>query len=279
MPVCINNSEKKYIGTELSPRGRGYSAENIGEIMVGKDDLLWIVKQTCSYKFWSRININFDKLPKDFYVNAYDPKTEKILCETGLEDKFGGDVPFFIEGESWPIHKDVPMKFFGQFKDPRKNDNILYRLFLPTLTTYELEEYNINSIELNETNIKNQIIISKPSYDIHKKYYDDPSFKPFKIISWNIRKELKPYEIILKLLNLSFGTDTLFDLYYQSKFTPSMSVKIGGTPTYCQHHNFKDYDEDNVLLQITYSQSIPYEWGDLGIAHISKDFTLDWDCH
>jgi hypothetical protein len=46
MPKCLNDSKKTYKGDEPSPKGLGYSAtiEEVGKIMKGKDDNLWIVK-------------------------------------------------------------------------------------------------------------------------------------------------------------------------------------------------------------------------------------------
>jgi hypothetical protein len=46
MPKCLNDSKKTYKGDEPSPKGLGYSAtvEEVGKIMEGKDDNLWIVK-------------------------------------------------------------------------------------------------------------------------------------------------------------------------------------------------------------------------------------------
>jgi hypothetical protein len=46
MPKCLNDSKKTYKGDEPSPKGIGYSAtiEEVGKIMKGKDNNLWIVK-------------------------------------------------------------------------------------------------------------------------------------------------------------------------------------------------------------------------------------------
>ena len=42
---------------------------------------------------------------------------------------------------------------------------------------------------------------------------------------------------------------------------------------------FSENVEENLkLLQITESRELPYQWGDSGIAHISEDLKLDWDC-
>jgi hypothetical protein len=138
MPKCLNDETKYYKGNEPSPKGLGYSAgeEEVGEIMIGKDGNNWIVSQTKTCKKWVKVDnekkskkkvIDFDNLDENDYINAYlpDVSEKEITDETGLEEKFGGTKPFFIEGESWPlINTEEPMKLLIQFKDPRKKDAI-----------------------------------------------------------------------------------------------------------------------------------------------------------
>jgi uncharacterized protein YwqG len=283
MPKCLNDSKKSYTGKEPSPKGLGYSAssECTGKTMKGKDETMWIVTETKTCKKWMKlkiekdIEIDFNKLSKDFYTNAYIPTSIQIKFEdeTGLEDKFGGSKPFFIEGESWPVDDDyIPMRFFCQFKDPRKSDNYLYRVFLPIDNKNDIlvENTYINKIELNKENIKNQIIIEEKLFE---------KFEPFKITCWKITKELKSYEYILSQFNIvdnSESNDKYWDKYYDSIYSPSHGNKIGGTPVYTQCAY--DIEKNPKLLQITGSRELPYEWGDAGIAHISEDLKLDWDC-
>jgi len=59
MPKCLNDSKKTYKGDEPSPKGIGYSAtiEEVGKIMKGKDNNLWIVKEgTEGKKRWIKFN-------------------------------------------------------------------------------------------------------------------------------------------------------------------------------------------------------------------------------
>jgi len=283
MPKCINDSKKNYTGEEPSPKGNGYSAsaEDAGTIMLGKNDSFWIVKQTKTCKRWTDLKINFSNLPKDCYTPAYFPETKLIdsASESGLENKFGGKRPFFVKGESWPMYDDVPMVFFGQFKDPRTTNNILYRIFLPINNSDYLCNYEINSIELNE---ENQIIIEKPDY-----IYDDDEksfFEPHVITEWTQTNELLPFECLIKKLGLP-DCDTVSDNYFDNEFTPSSNVKVGGTPMYCQYYDLsREYNKYKInnFIQLTDCRELPYGWGDAGIAHIfmgtNNKLALEWDC-
>lgn len=233
MPKCLNDEKKYYTGKELSPKGYGYSAsgESINKEMQGKDGNLWIVIETVRCKKWNKIktdkqNIDFDNLPKKFYTNAYIPNTVEIKFddETGIEEKFGGSKPFFIKGESWPVDSNnIEMIFFGQFKDPRKSNNYLYRIFLSIHYEYSnpTESY-IDKIDLNK-NIKNQVIIEIPT----------KNFKPFNITDWIIRKELKSCDYILNKFNITENHhEKYYEKYYDSIFLPAARIKIAGTRIY-----------------------------------------------
>jgi len=50
-----------------------------------------------------------------------------------------------------------------------------------------------------------------------------------------------------------------------------------GTPVYTQY--VRDIEKYPKLLQIKESIELPYSWGDCGIAHISENLNLDWDCY
>jgi len=293
MPKCINDDKKKYSGKELSPKGIGYSAdaETTGLIMKGNDGNIWIVTETKRYKRWKKLiefNIDFENLPKLLYTESYLPVTTEIKYEeeNGLEEKFGGSKPFFIKGEEWPLDgADIPMKFFCQFKDPRENNNFLYRVFLPIDNENDLllEDYHIDKIELNEENIKNQIFIEKQNIDEYEENEisdEDKFFKPFIINSWLTNKELKSLKYIMNYFNIREDSDEYsnkyFNMYYDSKFCPNASIKIGGTPVFTQ--KFTDIDKYNQLLQITESKELPFSWRDCGIAHISDKLNLYWDC-
>ena len=185
MPKCTNDNTKSYTGKEPSPKGLGFSAsaEEFGKIMLGKDGANWIVSQTKTCKKWVKVknettktstktkkeSLDFDNMDEDCYTYTYLPDVDEneLIDETGLEEKFGGSKPFFIEGEYWPLfNEDSKMYFLCQFKDPRKEDNILFRVFssIEEDSKDDLEEeleedyatFKILPIELSEENLKKQ---------------------------------------------------------------------------------------------------------------------------
>lgn len=219
--------------------------------------------------------IDFDNLDENDYINAYlpDVSEKEITDETGLEEKFGGTKPFFIEGESWPlINTEEHMKLLIQFKDPRKKDNILIRIF--STIDEDNEDYDdpifkVLKIELNEENLKKQIVLNIPSF---KKPY-----KGYEIKKWNSSKELKPLLYIMNKYGYTKTPSKYNDQYYDSPYLPSLGTKVGGTPMYCQYN---DNDEEPYnFLQLREYKYCPYGWGDSGIAHISERGSLDWDCY
>jgi hypothetical protein len=297
MPFCRNDTSKKYTGREKSPLGLGYSAsvEPVNKIQIGKNNDYYIVKQyNNNLKRWKKINdftTLFDDLPKEYFTDAYKPITKSITTETGLEEKFGGEIPFFIKDEKWPSSNEYNMTFFCQFKDPRKKDNILYRVFINIDEPYGIcDDYWINKIELSPQNIKKQIIIKKPEYSkqIKKKIELEHielenNFKPFEIIEWKKHSEIKSFSKIIEYFNIpeyninntNKEYNKLQEEYGDSPNSPEYGVKVGGTPVSTQ-------DQDSVLeydlLQLAYEHYINYPWGDAGIAHISENCHLIWDC-
>ena len=303
MPKCHNDESKYYKGDEPSPKGLGYcaGAEEVGEIMIGKDGNMWVIFETKTCKKWVKVDneknskkkiIDFDNLDRDCYINAYIPDVyeKEITDETGLEEKFGGTKPFFIEGECWPlINNKQPMKLICQFKDPRKKDNILYRIFSNIDEGYDYdenddnnhffddEEFRVFKIELNEENLKKQIILESP---IFKRPY-----KGYEIKKWSCVSEFKSIYYILDKYGYTKKTkygsieipDKYHSEYFESQYSPSTSIKIGGTPFYCQSMCKKDQKE--VFLQLSESEFLPYGWGDSGVAHVDEEGLLYWDCY
>jgi uncharacterized protein YwqG len=274
MPKCKNDETKSYTGKELSPKGLGYSAsgEEVGKVMKGKDKEYYIVKATVKSKKWTKVNYSLDNLPTTCFNKYWKPNIKKIEQESGLEEKFGGTVPFFIKGETWPVDENnLPMVFFCQFKDPRKNNNILYRVFFPIDDDleYEFENKNwINTIELNDKNLKNKVIIEKPKGD------NLTTFDPWEIINWTQCKEFKSLYKIKEILKIPNEVD-LIDKYYYHEYTPDSSIKVGGTPVSTQ---YEDSVESYDLIQLTHTTFLPYMWGDAGIAHINDNCAMRWDC-
>lgn len=289
MPKCINDKKKSYKGDEPSPKGLGYcaSAEPVGKVMIGKDNNNYITKEISNgQRRWVKHNqpveiIDFDNIPIEDMNEVYFPVVSKKVAnkENGLEEKFGGNVPFFIKGEKWPMVGDVPMTFFCQIKDPReKNTKFLYRIFIGIDSPNFYEECWISKIELTEENLKNQIFLDKPECDLSNTEMEEiNTFHAYLIESWAKDYELKQLDYYKEKFNIedaNYG-DHNFDAYYNSNKAPNHRIKVGGTPTSTQ-------DEDTVqeynLLQLTDCKWMPYMWGDCGIAHISNDCKLIWDC-
>jgi uncharacterized protein YwqG len=291
MPTCINDSNKKYNGSEKTPLGVGYSAsaEPLNKIMIGKDDNFYIVTQTNNNKRWKKIkdceNL-LENLPNEMYIPYFKPNVKLIQNETGLEEKFGGNKPFFVKGEVWPSKDEYHMTFFCQLKDPRKKDNMLYRVFVMLDDDGIQEDFWINKIELTPENIKNQIIIEKPKYSEeikNNKYFNEEVFDAYEIIGWNKGDELKSFETIRKYYgippyqykNNNRIYNKLEEIYHELSLSASPGVKVGGTPLSTQdQEQVQDYD----FLQLEYENYIPYMWGDCGIAHVSEDCQFTWDC-
>ena len=292
MPKCSNDKTKTYTGIEPSPKGRGFaaSAEEVGKIMVGKDGNNWIVIQTKTCKKWIKTElktesipekkyknetIDFDNLSEDCYTFSYIPDVSEIEItnETGLEEKFGGSKPFFIESESWPLSDifgdEREMEFVCQFKDPRKKDNILYRVFW---NFYEVDisdvmepTITILPIELNEENLKKQSVLLNP----HKSYANE-------IKSWKQFRELKQLSYILDKYEVNSAFPRYFSMYNFSKYAPYCEVKIGGTPVYYRYiKNHKKYSHN--FLQLSECDYLPFSWENYGIAHVDKDGDFDYD--
>lgn len=96
-------------------------------------------------------------------------------------------------------------------------------------------------------------------------------------------REIKSFSEINKYFNIpdydynnnNKEYEKLEEEYRNSPNYPDYGVKIGGTPMATQSQDaVLEYD----LLQLSYAQYINYSWGDAGIAHISEDCHLVWDC-
>jgi hypothetical protein len=243
MPKCSNDNTKSYTGNEHTPKGLGFSAsaEELGKIMLGKDGANWIVKQTKTCKKWVKVknetktkkdSLDFDNMDEDCYTYTYLPDVDEneLIDETGLEEKFGGSKPFFIEGESWPLfNDDSKMYFLCQFKDPRKEDNILFRVFSTIEEDEDLEEdlqeknyatFKIFPIELSEENLKKQIFLDPPLFK--------NEYKSYIIKRWNPLKELRHVSYIINKYSLKLE-EKYFNEYFTSKYLPSKETKLGGT--------------------------------------------------
>jgi len=113
--------------------------------------------------------------------------------------------------------------------------------------------------------------------DIKKQYKDNimSALEPYKIVGWNKIKELVSFEKLCEKLKFSKEVEEiLWDAYYDHPLFPSSQIKVGGSPVSCQSIEYDNMD----LLQLTDSEFLNFSWGDSGVAHISTDLELEWDC-
>jgi uncharacterized protein YwqG len=104
-------------------------------------------------------------------------------------------------------------------------------------------------------------------------------FPAHKIIEWTIRDEIKDFDYILEFLKINpkdnnYDFDILRDDWYSNI---SSGIKVGGTPTFTQYADTEMREKYN-FLQISERNILPYAWGDCGIAHVTEDCELYWDC-
>jgi len=297
--LCKNNSTKRYSGFEPTPLGLGYSATGypIGTIKKGRDDNLWRVESNefsltknkysiCWRKYDPKFNLT--NLTDDYYTHSYIPITESINYDKDILEKIGGYSPFFLKGEKWPMHNNIPMMFICQLKDPRVDDNILYRVFLPLENEYDFANfYHITKIELNEENLKNKISISKPMIKEeftfnNLMYHQIDMLKPNKIIGWQTNKEMVDFEKIKNKFNITNESSHdlymyLYTKYEQSIYYPYNGIKVGGTPYSAQGHDYIELKHD--FLQIVNDNLIKnFKFSEEYNMHISTECTVMADC-
>lgn len=301
MPKCINDVTKSYRGDEPSPKGYGYSAGNLepGYKLKGTDGNIWCVNKTIKGNRWFKnifkkvvLNDNiksfnvtgikkqkdkvmmyvesegtsswqdfdFAKLSDDCYRYAYLPICEKMTeLETGLEEKFGGSYPYLTENNAHGIYDDGFI-FLCQFRDPRSEDEDIYQVFV----SEDCMDHKIMKIKLN-----NEAIEKQYKFDINSE------LEPFKITGWNKIKELISFDKLREKFKFSKDIESILcDKYLDHELTPSHNIKVGGTPMSCQGGNYDDMN----LLQLSPDYFLNFEWGDAGIAHVSTNLDLEWDC-
>lgn len=253
----------------------------------------------------------------DSYFNTvYFPQIKKIDRETGIEEKFGGRKPFFKKGESWPItNYNDPLVFICQFKDPRKNNNNLIRVFLdkelmeweeledyngfpiykgkPYITKINLDRYQDNqdkTITFPETYIEEETlrifenqrkfkINLETKNQIRKELEREYIMPCHKITSWKKDKELKYYEeIYLKLYGKSNSVNSINEELYHKYEKSKFAPSVGiKVGGTPQATQDEEIVKDFQLLQLSQTTYAPFEWADGGIAHINDKLELYFD--
>jgi len=219
-----------------------------------KDKVLMCVESN-GKQTWQ--DFDFAKLPEDCYTYAYLPICEKMTePETGLEEKFGGSFPYLTKSKP----HDDDFTFLCQFKDPRSEDDSMYQVFI----SEDLTDHDIRKIKLDKAAIKNQY-----KYDI------ESEFEPYKITGWNKVKELATFDKLRAKFKFSKEVESiLWNQYFDHPLLPNQGIKVGGSPMATQAGNYDNMD----LLQLARKQFLNFEWGDSGIAHVSTELELLWDC-
>jgi len=208
------------------------------------------------YRYTNQLFIYSEKMkPVPVFTEhqiAYIPVMKKIKEETGHEEKYGGSVPFFKEGEKWPVcaRTGKHMFFVAQFFDPRWHPNaitLLDRVFIND--PYDSSLYGKGSkdalVECIFTD-KKQIIIPMPD-DVK------PLCPAQEIMSW-----FQHLDYNLDELNNSYDFNDY--LFYESSMCYS-GFKVEGFGNTCQSVVYKHYIQ-NVLSG---------KWGDSGSLHISEN--------
>jgi hypothetical protein len=193
----------------------------------------------------SWIDFDFNKLPENFYTDAYFPICEKITGEeSGLEDKFGGSFPYLTENKPPKKNKNgQEYQLLCQFKDPRYDNNTMFQIF------YDSQCIDIRKIKLDDDAIKNQY-----------KYNMKSKLQPYKIVGWKKVKELIPFEKLKKKLRLNyFGSvsNIIHKKYADHPAAPSKQLKL--------YHHVDEYlnvgPHKIFLIQIVSSSFLSSPWG------------------
>jgi hypothetical protein len=228
------------------------------------------------------------KLDKADFITAYIPSLEDINQETGLENKLGGHMPFFRQGDSWPVNPaGRPLAFVMQFVDPRPNKNELVQLFFDDIHGDDVTGNTAHIRRLDLTQPLTQVHIPEPA-DVPKN--DNPATRvgiysqAKKIVGWLVRDE-PPTEEFLELfitpicwpdgrITDSAEYDRIYDqLYREIVAEPETmpgsyrQVKIGGYGDSAQGVNYTEFIHN--LYNGLY--------GDSGVLHVNENGIVTGD--
>ena len=218
----------------------------------------------------------------DDYIDVYLPYGSRLgpeYRETGLEQKYGGSVPLFVEGDVWPTERMLdlnsitnrPLAFVAQFIDPRGNPHRFIRIFLRDAENVDdgdgvegagRRDAYIMSVDLSRP--YQQIIIPEP--------YDTPNAgmieNPILISGWQIKGELNSEDaqsvfdrleakVPPEVRSAKNRTRPLMDEVSDAT-RPYEEFKVGGLGNSCQGIDYTG-DYQNVYAN---------KWGDFGSLHI-----------
>lgn len=201
---------------------------------------------------------------------AYIPRLKSLATETGLEQKIGGHVPIFFEGESWPTGPSgQPMEFIMQFVDPRPNKNDLVRVFIIDEDGDIFAKLLLTSLNTPVTVIP-AASVAEPA---NVKHISQTYNVPKQIVGWDVYNEVSGQFIvnILEDFGITGGEEynTVFDniLELVSPRENRGVIKIGGFGESAQSLTYEDF------IHNIYDT----EWGDSGTIHITEDGKAEGD--
>lgn len=218
-------------------------------------------------------------IPAEEFITTYIPSVTYLTVpnENGLEQKYGGRVPFFVEGDTWPHAqrpngKVEPMVFVAQFIDPRSDKNELTQIFMPNPDDIDLSQERAYIRKINLDQPLRQIRIESP---IRKNLAQPPQTPGF-FSEWIVEKEA-PYSVVEKYARAALAAfpdlskeerdqsirDTIDD--YNELVTPIF--KVGGVGFSA---NGNDYIRD-------YNNILEGTWKNVDYLHLGADGYFDAD--
>ncbi len=238
------------------------------------------------------VKLKDNVLLKDcFFKNVYSPDVLETPIpeeeETGMEEKFGGEKPFFMKGETWPEYETDcgekrPYDFVCQYKDPNEKKDVLVRVFLPLSDSDAMTDLKVPALILRipfvKANRDKQIVIERPNARKGSKYIEEDytKFPAYAIEGFKKSTEIQQFWYLLKRFGLPTFSENArvhnsFVSGYselQEKYFPSDGIKINGTRVFCQDREI--VFEENIL-QLSCSDYFNFEFGNNGIAHFNYD--------
>ena len=212
-------------------------------------------------------------IPNSERREAYIPRTEPLTNETGRESKYGGSIPFFIQGDTWPtennLHEDRPhdfnagrpLAFIAQFVDPRSDRLEMTQIFIAnTDDIVGGDAYAAYIRKIDLTKNQQQIIIPVPEDVPNKTMIEEP----VRIIGWDW-----VIECSIPFL-FDFANDVKrnsWDNIINANDVVHSGFKLGGYGNTIQGTKY-EYDFTNIYAG---------EWGDGGSLHVMMDGRVDGD--
>ena len=204
----------------------------------------------------------------DLWRLSFIPTLTILENESGLENKYGGRIPYFQQGDKWPTEcmlniknkiqkqKQKPLAFVCQFIDPFDAENFIQVFALDFLD----DELNYNTSSTK----KSAYIKKRKLYDMRDQIFIDPPNElmskngitshdtPMLINNWTLKYEL---DFLCLCIDENYYDENI------SEYIPSNEFKLFGLGNSCQ----------NVNLYRHYIQNIANgKYGDCGTLHLNK---------